>query len=175
NPIEFSAYPTYQYGVRVAVGDVTGDGKPEIVTAPGKGGWTELRVFDGTSFDQIGAVLPFTNASWWNGAFVATGDTNGDGRADIVDGLEAGCWTTSHAVEASSGTELGAGFFPYGNNGESGAQVAAADLNGDRKAEILAVPLGGSRVSVFAPGGGDPFRTYQTFGDEAIGGASIAV
>jgi len=88
NPLAFSAYSTYQYGVRVAVGDVNGDGTSEIVTAPGKGAWTELRVFDGTSFRQIGAVLPFTNAVWWNGAFVATGDTTGDGRAEIVGRFE---------------------------------------------------------------------------------------
>ena len=173
NPLAFPAYPTYQYGVRVAVGDVNGDGRPEIVTAPGKGAWTELRVFDGTSFQQLGAVPPFTNASWWNGAFVTSGDTNGDGRAEIVDGLDAGCCTTIHVMDASSGTELG-GFFPYGNNVQTGARVAAADLNGDRKAEILAVPLGSGRVSVFGPGGGEPSRTYQAFGDEAIGGASIA-
>ena len=46
------------------------------------------------------ALLPFTNAIWWNGAFVATGDTNGDGRAEIVDGLDAGCCTTIHVVDA---------------------------------------------------------------------------
>src|SRR5438045_4558493 len=50
NSIEFSPYSTYQNGVRVAVGDVNGDGKAEIITAPGSGGFTELRVFDGTSF-----------------------------------------------------------------------------------------------------------------------------
>jgi hypothetical protein len=44
NPLAFSAYSTYQYGVRVAVGDVNGDGTSEIVIAPGKGAWTELRV-----------------------------------------------------------------------------------------------------------------------------------
>src|SRR5712691_6086152 len=37
NPIAFSPYSTYQYGVRVAVGDVNGDGKADIVTAPAKG------------------------------------------------------------------------------------------------------------------------------------------
>src|SRR5262245_57836504 len=172
-PLAFAAYPTYQYGVRVAVGDVTGDGKPEIVTAPAKGAWTELRVFDGTSFQQLGAVLPFTNASWWNGAFVATGDTNGDGRAEIVDALDAGCCTSIHVVDAASGAERG-GFLPYGNNVDTGARVAAADLNGDAKTEILAVALGSSRVSVFGPEGGAPSRTYETFAGEAIGGASIA-
>jgi len=173
NPLAFSAYSTYQYGVRVAVGDVNGDGTSEIVTAPGKGAWTELRVFDGTSFRQIGAVLPFTNAVWWNGAFVATGDTNGDGRAEIVDGLDAGCCTSIHTVDASSGSELG-GFFPYGNSVDTGARVAVADLGGDGRAEILGVPLGGSRVSVFGPDGGNPLRTYETFGGETIGGGSIA-
>ena len=173
NPLAFSAYSTYQYGVRVAVGDVNGDGTSEIVTAPGKGAWTELRVFDGTSFRQIGAVLPFTNAVWWNGAFVATGDTNGDGRAEIVDGLDAGCCTSIHTVDASSGSELG-GFFPYGNSVDTGARVAVADLSGDGRAEILGVPLGGSRVSVFGPDGGNPLRTYETFGGETIGGGSIA-
>src|SRR2546421_4072207 len=33
-PLSFSPYPTYQNGVRVAVGDVNGDGRAEIVTAP---------------------------------------------------------------------------------------------------------------------------------------------
>ena len=44
NPLAFSAYSTYQYGMRVAVGDVNEDGTSEIVIAPGKGAWTELRV-----------------------------------------------------------------------------------------------------------------------------------
>ena len=173
NPIAFAAYPTYQYGVRVAVGDVNGDGKAEIVTAPAQGGWTELRVFDGTSFKQIGALPPYKDAAWWNGAFVATGDTNGDGRAEIVDGLDTGCCTTIHVLDATTGADR-AGFYPYGNSSQEGAQVASADLNGDGKAEILAVPPGSNRVSAFGAGGGEPFRTYQPFAGEAASGATIA-
>ena len=34
--VRYAPYSTWQQGVRVAIGDVTGDGKPEIVTAPGQ-------------------------------------------------------------------------------------------------------------------------------------------
>ena len=174
NPLQFSAYPTYQYGVRVAVADVNGDGKAEIVTAPGRGAWTELRVFGGTRYEELGRVLPFAGAAWWNGAFVAAGDVNGDGRADIVDGLDSGCCTTLHVVDAVTGAELGGGFYPFGQRYESGVRVAAGDLNGDGKAEVLAVPLAGNRVSAFGPSGGEPFRAYDTFPGTS-GRAEIAV
>ena len=50
--LAFSPYSTYQKGVRVAVGDVDGDGRAEIVNAPGGSAFTELRVFDGRTFVQ---------------------------------------------------------------------------------------------------------------------------
>jgi FG-GAP repeat len=172
-PLGFSPYPTYQNGVRVAVGDVDGDGRNEIVTAPGGGAFTQLRVFDGRTFRQQGSFLPFKDASWWAGAFVATGDTNGDGRAEIVEGLDAGCCTTLHVLDAVSGNEL-SGFFPYGDRSEVGARVATGDINGDGKAEILAAPIGSFRISAFAPGGGTSFRSFTSFGSEAAGKFSFA-
>jgi hypothetical protein len=173
NPFQFAPYPTYQYGVRVAVGDVNGDGRPEIVTAPAKGGWTEIRVFDGTRYTQIAALEPFKGAAWWNGAFVTTGDTNGDGRAEIVDGLDAGLSTTIHVLDPGTGSET-SGFWPYGTSNEAGTRVAAADLNGDGRAEILSVPIGSSTVSAFGPAGGNAFRVYDAFGGSAFGSATIA-
>jgi FG-GAP-like repeat len=172
-PLAFSAYPTYQDGVRVAVGDVNGDGRPEIITAPGNNGFTELKVFDGRSFRQLNTVLPFKDAAWWAGAYVAAGDTNGDGKAEIVDGLGPACCTTLHVVDATSGNEL-SGFFPYGNNSQVGARVAAADVNGDGKAELIAEPIGTSRISIYAPSGGAAIRTIDAFGSEAQGPTTFA-
>jgi VCBS repeat protein/FG-GAP repeat protein len=172
-PLAFSPYPTYQNGVRVAVGDVNGDGRPEIVTAPGKSAFTELRIFDGTSYRRLATALPFKDASWWAGAFVAAGDTNGDGRDEIVDGLDAGCCTTLHVVDSATGNEL-SGFFPYGDHSEVGARVAAGDVNGDGKAEIVSVPLGSGQINVFGPAGGGALRTIDAFGPERIGPVSIA-
>jgi hypothetical protein len=171
--LAFSAYDTYQQGVRVAVGDVNGDGRNEIVTAPGKDAWTELKVFDGRTFQQLKAVLPFKDATWWAGAYVATGDTNGDGRDEIVEGLDAGCCTTLHVLDGITGNDL-AGFYPYGNTSEVGARVAAGDLNGDGTADVIAVPLGSTRISAFRVSGGAAFRTIDAFGGEITGPIAIA-
>jgi hypothetical protein len=171
--LAFSAYDTYQQGVRVAVGDVNGDGRNEIVTAPGRDAWTELKIFDGRSFRQLKTVLPFKDAAWWAGAYVATGDTNGDGRDEIVEGLDAGCCTTLHVLDATSGNDL-SGFFPYGDQSDVGARVAAGDLNGDGTADVIAVPLGSTRISAFRLSGGAPFRTIEAFGSEVGGPISIA-
>ena len=119
-------------------------------------------------------MLPFRNAAWLNGAYVATGDTDGDGRAEIIDGLDAGCCTTLHVLDAATGADR-SGFFPYGNRSEVGARVAAGDVNGDGRDEIFAVPLGGRRVSLYAPLGGEAFRSFEPFGPEAGSGVTIAV
>jgi FG-GAP-like repeat/FG-GAP repeat len=169
----FSAYATYQQGVRVAVGDVNGDGRAEIVTAPGRDAWTELKVFDGRSYRQVTTILPFKDAAWWAGAHVATGDTNGDGRDDIVEGLDAGCCTTLHVLDGVSGADV-SGFFPYGDRSQVGARVAAGDLNGDGTADIIAVPLGSTRISAFRVTGGAAFRNIDAFGAELPGPVSIA-
>jgi len=57
-------------GVRVAVGDVNGDGRAEILTAPGRGP-AELRAFDGVSFAQLEA-LPAFEPGFKKAAFVGS-------------------------------------------------------------------------------------------------------
>src|SRR4051794_4630340 len=42
-----AAFDFTQGGLHVAVGDVTGDGRPDVVTVPGNGGRAEVRAFDG--------------------------------------------------------------------------------------------------------------------------------
>src|SRR5690242_8538064 len=161
--LAFSAYPTYQQGLRVAVGDVNGDGKPEIVTAPASGGWTDIHVFDGKTYKQLASFPPFSNGSSESGgAFVATGDTNGDGRAEVITGIDAYCCTQVHVLDGLTGNDL-AGFYPFGPSSQVGARVAAGDLNGDGRAELLVSANGSGTVQAYAPTGGQPIRTLQLF------------
>jgi len=163
--IQLAAYPTYQQGVRVAVGDVTGDGRPEIVTAPGKDAWTEIHVFDGRSFREVASYPPF-RTGWWTGAFVSAGDTNGDGRSEVVVGLDRGCCTRIQVLDGVTGNGLSS-ISPFGDNNDAGARVVNADLNGDGKAEVLASQLGSGRVQAFASSGGAAFRTLEPFASPA--------
>src|SRR5436190_187025 len=51
----FYAYDSsFHGGVRVALGDVTGDGVPDIITAPGPGGVPNIRVYDSINRTLIG-------------------------------------------------------------------------------------------------------------------------
>jgi hypothetical protein len=85
-----NAYPTSMTGgVRVAVGDVNGDGTPDIITGPGKGGGSLVKVFSGVN----GALLQSFNAyapGQTDGVFVAAGDVEATGRADIITGTDVG-------------------------------------------------------------------------------------
>jgi len=69
-------------GVRLAIGDVDGDGVEEIVTAAGPGGGPQVQVFelDGTLVSTF-FVFDESNHS---GIYVAAGDVNDDGVDEII-------------------------------------------------------------------------------------------
>lgn len=56
----------------VAVGDVTGDGRADIVTAAGPGGGPHVRTYDGTTGAAIGSFIAFDPA-FLGGVFVGAG------------------------------------------------------------------------------------------------------
>jgi hypothetical protein len=155
--VSFFAYaPAFAGGVRVAMGDVDGDGADEIITAPGPGGGPHVRVWRvvGTTPTLLAEFQAY-NPAFTGGVWVTAGDVNGDGRAEIITGPDAGggphvrVWQ----VDGSTVTEL-AGFFAYGAAFTGGARVAAGDVTGDGKADIVtgAGPGGGPHVQVFDGG-----------------------
>ncbi len=83
-------------GVRVAAGDVNGDGRADVITGMGPGyandserngfqlmGQPEVRVFSGFDGRMLRSFLPF-EAGYRGGVHVAAGDFDGDLRAEII-------------------------------------------------------------------------------------------
>ena len=143
----------FRGGVRVATGDVNGDGVPDIVTAPGAGRQAQIKVFDGASGQllagPVGAFLGFEK-TFLGGVYVAAGDVNGDGLADIIVGRGSGK-SEVRVFSGASGSQLSS-FFAYAPNFGGGVYVAAGDVNGDGFADIITGPGAGNsapQVKVF--------------------------
>lgn len=138
---DFLAYPaSLTTGVRVATGDVTGDGVEDIITAPGPGGGPDVRVWDGASAGPTPTMaynfLAFAPSDQL-GLYVAAGDVNADGRKDVV---VSGLSGSSPIVVVRSGLNpLGLPIRQINLPGPSGAAypVAAGDVNGDGFSDVI--------------------------------------
>lgn len=81
---KFFAYgKAFKGGVHVAVGDVSGDGTAEIVTAPGKGGKPHVRIFDKNGKVLSGGFYAFDPQNT-AGVKIAVSDLDRDGRSEII-------------------------------------------------------------------------------------------
>jgi hypothetical protein len=69
--------------VRVAGGDVNGDGKADIITGAGIGGGPHVRVFDSTTGQVYREFMAFSSV-FTGGVYVTAGDVDGDGRDDVA-------------------------------------------------------------------------------------------
>jgi methionine-rich copper-binding protein CopC len=162
---------SFKGGVYVAVGDMNGDGVPELAITPDEGGGPRVRVFSGKDFGQIADFFGINDPNFRGGARPAIGDITGDGVADLV--IAAG-FGGGPRIGVFDGAKLSAqsqaqnqtadlwetwkpfpDFFAFEQTLRNGTFVAVGDTNGDGKAELIAGggPGGGPRVSIF--GGND--------------------
>ena len=138
-------------GVRVATGDVTGDGVSDYVIGAGPGGAPVVQVIDGRNGAIIRSFYAY-DASFRGGVYVAIGDVTGDGFADIVTGAGAGGGPHTKVFESRTGAEL-IGFFGINDPAfKGGVRVSVGDIDGDGFADIVAAAGegGGPRISVWS-------------------------
>jgi fibronectin-binding autotransporter adhesin len=134
---DFLAYdPAFLGGVRVAAGDVSGDGIADIITGPGSGLSPQLKVFDGVNGNLIRNFFAF-KPGFTGGIYVAAGDVNGDGVADIVVSLGAGAPPEVKVFDGANSNLL-RDFLAFDPAFTGGVRIAAADVNGDGIADIIA-------------------------------------
>src|SRR3954451_7215738 len=131
----------------VAIGDVTGDGRADVVATSAQGSYADYRVYvlaslpDGTLAAPVSYPIPGTGTNRIQ--TVAIGDITDDGRADVVVGADG----------------LGILVYPQLPTGVLGAptviatphtlRVAVGDLDGAAGTDLAAIGWGDDLVSVF--------------------------
>ncbi|MBX7104151.1 MAG: FG-GAP-like repeat-containing protein [Gemmataceae bacterium] len=170
----FFAYSTgFTGGVRVAQGDITGDGIADVITGPGPGGGPHIRVFDGVTGSLVREFFAYDSA-FRSGVFVAAGDVNGDGKADIITGADAGGGPHVRVFSGADNSIIRE-FFAYSASFLGGVRVAAGDLDGDGKEEVItgAGPGGGPHVQAFNSQG-SPVVSFFAYDPSFRGGVNVA-
>ena len=126
-----------------AIGDLDGDGKPDVVVTNGVGDSSVLVYPNNSS----GSAISFANPLWFptnHGPYaVAIGDLDGDGKPDLAVANNGSNYITLYrntstpgAISFSNKTELQVGTNPYG--------IAISDLDKDGKAELVVSTEGSS-------------------------------
>lgn len=142
----------------IAVGDVNGDGKPDLVVADwyqscdGVWGLGEVDVLLGNGDGTFQAPVSY-NSGGFQALGVAVGDLNGDGKLDIV--VANSCANGDNTCPGQVAVLLGNGdgtFQPavgYFSGGDQPYAVTVVDVNGDGHPDVIA-----ANSCTANPGGG---------------------
>lgn len=146
----FLAYPkTFKGGVSIAVGDVRDDKKNEIVTAPGKGGIPQIKIFSNQGILLNDFMVAARNENF--GFNLALGDLDGNPRrlqSEIIISRQSGAPIIgAYDFRGAKRRQWSAYSSPFSGN----VNVIAVDLNRDGFTDIITIPVsgGGPHVRVF--------------------------
>jgi hypothetical protein len=142
----------------LAVADVNGDGKLDVVTANSGNGTVGVLLGTGTGTFQ--AAVTYSAGAAIAPVAIAIADVNGDGKPDVLTAnsnikvgvlLGNGNGTFQSPVQYPVGYSS---FYPY--------DIAVADVNGDSKPDILTVS-NGSEIEVLLGNGNGTFQPYTAY------------
>jgi len=144
----FATTPTFTGGIRVAAGDINGDGFADVIAVAGPGGGPQVTIFDGRSLSVLTAFYALT-PTFTGGLFIAAGDVNNDGRADLIAGADRG---GGPQVTVFNGPDLQmlASFFALPPQFTGGVRVGfTRNFNGRPGILSTAGPGGGPQVTAY--------------------------
>lgn len=161
----FQPFGAFLGGVRVATGDVTGDGREDIVVGAGPGAGPHVKVYDGYDLRELASFFAF-DAGFQGGVYVAAARFNVPGPGfsrqipgHVVVGAGAGADPHVSVFRVENGgvgpdTFL-ASFQAYDASFRGGVRVAAADVDGQPGDELVtgAGPGAAPHVEVFTRDG----------------------
>jgi Big-like domain-containing protein/VCBS repeat protein/FG-GAP repeat protein len=152
----------------VAVADLNGDGKPDIVMTNFLSNTVGVLLGNGDGTFQSAVTYHAGDTP----SAVAIADVNGDGKPDLIVGASPSGWGGKGQIAVLLGNGDGTFQSPvtYKSAGEI-TDVAVADLNGDGKPDLIVASYGSS-VSVLLNEGNGTFGKEVTLG---FCGVSVAV
>jgi predicted nucleotidyltransferase len=173
--------------VSVALGDVNGDGKPDVLVAnecPDNSDCTSgsVGVLLGNGDGTFQSAVPYGSVghiAFW----VAVGDVNGDSKLDVL--VANQCTDTNNCNTGSVGVLLGNGdgtfqtAVTYLSGGSQTSMVSVGDLNGDNKLDVLLANVCGfnctNSLGVLLGNGDGTFQGVATYDSGGQTATSVAV
>lgn len=177
NPGWFAFSEDFRGGINLTTGDLTGDGVDDLIAAQASGGQAWIKAYDltGTKPRIITEFLAYPE-TFEGGAYVAAGDLDGDGRAEIITGAGAGGGPQVRVFDRH-GVWTGLAWFPFPEDFRGGVTVAAGNLNRDDTDEIVVGQAKDAQawVKVYDSDGQRIISTFKAYPAEVQYGVTVHV
>ena len=166
--------PGYKGSIRVAQGDVNGDGVADLITAPGPGAPPHVMVFDGVTLGQITSYYAFA-PGYLGGVNLSAGDLDCDGRDEVIAAAGPGAPPNVVLFQGATGLTLYS-FYAYAPQYLGGVMVASGDVTGDGYADVVTASGPGvpPHVVVFEGYSARVVSSFYAYSPKFMGGLTLA-